>query len=149
MTVMGETSGAQLPSMSLSWVTLAAIVVIGIFSLFSLWMGFRAFGSENPENSTYYIFIGTAGFAAIGYMFFRTKAVATARKPDVPKVNVVTTLECPSCDLKRVRDFQRGDYIYKDDEPCTRCEGTMLITGIHRRAEPEKARRSLLGTRPR
>jgi hypothetical protein len=40
--MMSETSGTQYPSMSLSWVTLAAIVVIGIFSLFSLWMGFQA-----------------------------------------------------------------------------------------------------------
>ncbi len=136
---MGEATGAEFPSMSMSWVMLAAIVVIGIFSLFSLWMGFRAFGSENPERSTYYIFIGTAGFASIGYMFFRTKAVMI-RKPEVPKVQVVTTLECPSCDLKRVRDFQRGDYIYKDDEPCSRCEGTMVITGIHRRSEPKRRR---------
>ncbi len=136
---MGETTGTEFPSMSLSWVMLAAIVVIGIFSLFSLWMGFRAFGSDNPEHSTYYIFIGTAGFAAIGYMFFRTKAVMIKRM-EVPKVQVVTTLECPSCDLKRVRDFQRGDYVYKDDEPCTRCEGTMVVTGIHRRAEPKRKR---------
>lgn len=136
---MGETTGAEFPSMSLSWVMLAAIVVIGIFSLFSLWMGFRAFSSDNPERSTYYIFIGTAGFAAIGYMFFRTKAVMIKRM-EVPKVQVVTTLECPSCDLKRVRDFQRGDYVYKDDEPCTRCEGTMVVTGIHKRAEPKRKR---------
>ena len=143
MMMMGETSGTAFPSMSLSWITLAAIVVIGIFSLSMLWMGFRAFGSEHPEYSTYYIFIGTAGFAAIGYMFFRTKAVSTARKPDVPKVGVVSVLECPSCELKRVRDFKRGDYVYKDDEPCTRCEGTMLITDIHRRPEPEKKTRRL------
>jgi hypothetical protein len=138
---MGETTGAELPSMSLSWVTLAAIILIGIFSLFSLWMGFQSFGSDNPENSTYYIFIGTAGFAAIGYMFFRTRAVMATRRPTVPKVDVVTILECPSCNLKRVRDFKRGDYVYKDDEPCTRCEGNMVITGIHRREEPTKKKR--------
>ena len=119
--------------MSMSWVTLAAVVVIGLFSLLSLYMGFQAFGSDNPEQSTYYIIIGTAGFAVIGYMFFRTKAVTTSKKPDVPVVEVVTILECQSCNLKRVRDFQRGDYIYKDGEPCTRCDSTMLITGIHRK----------------
>ncbi len=136
---MGSTTGTEYPSMSLSWVTLAVVVVIGIFSLFSLYMGFRAFGSENPENSTYYIIIGTAGFAVIGYMFFRTKAITTTRrKSDAPKVDVVTILECPSCNLKRVRDFKRGDYVYKDDEPCTRCDGTMVITGIHKRAEAKK-----------
>jgi hypothetical protein len=39
-----------------------------------------------------------------------------------------------------VRDFQRGDYVFKDDEPCTRCEGKMVITGIHRRPD-EKSKR--------
>ena len=131
----------ETPMMSLSWVTLAVVVVIGIFSLLSLWLGFQAYGSEHPEQANYYIIIGTAGFAAIGYMFFRTKAIASSRKVEVPKVNVVTILECPSCDLKRVRDFKKGDYVYKDDEPCTRCEGTMIITGIHRKAEPKKQTR--------
>ena len=125
------------PMMSMSWVTLAVVVVIGIFSLLSLWLGFQAYGSEHPDQAIYYIVIGSAGLSAIGYMFFRTKAI-TDKIPDVPKVEVVTILECPSCDLKRVRDFQRGDYIYKDNEPCTRCEGTMVITGIHRRAEPKQ-----------
>ena len=136
---MGETTGAQYPSLSLSWMTMLAVVVIGIFSLVSLYMGFQAYGSEHPEHANYYIIVGTTGFAAIGYMFFKTKTI-TSRKPTVPKVDVVTTLECVSCNLKRVRDFKRGDYIYKNDEPCTRCEGTMLITSIHRRAEPKKKR---------
>jgi hypothetical protein len=139
--MMSETSGTQYPSMSLSWVTLAAIVVIGIFSLFSLWMGFQAYGSDNPENALSYIVVGTAGFAAIGYMFFRTKAVMSSPKRSiVPEVEVITTLECPSCNLKRVRDFQRGDYVFKDDEPCTRCEGKMVITGIHRRPDEKNKR---------
>ena len=128
----------QLSNMSMSWVTLAAIMVLGGISIYMLWMGFQSYGSENPEYAMYYIFSGTAGFAVIGYMFFRTKAMTTT-KPDVPKVDVVTILECPSCNLKRVRNFKRGDYINKDDEPCTRCEGNMVITGIHRRAEPKKS----------
>ena len=137
---MAETSAPQTPMMSQSWVALVVVVVIGVFSLVSLWMGFQSYGGEHPEQATYYIIIGTAGFAAIGYMFFRTKTITTKKKPKVPNVDVVTILECQSCDLKRVRDWQRGDYVYKDDEPCTRCEGTMLITGIHRRVEEKKKR---------
>jgi hypothetical protein len=130
-------SETQYPSMSLSWVTLIVVVIIGVFSLFSLYMGFQAYGSEHPEQANYYIIIGTAGFAAMGYMFFRTRAIASI-KLDVPRVNVVTTLECPKCDLKRIREFQRGDYVFKDDEPCTRCEGQMVITRIHKREKPKR-----------
>lgn len=117
--------------MSLSGVTLIVVVVIGVFSLFSLYLGFQAYGSDSPEQANYYIIIGTAGFAAIGYMLFRTKTFSST-KLKVPQVKVTTTLECPQCGLKRVRGFERGDYVFKDDEPCTRCEGNMVITRIHR-----------------
>jgi len=130
-------SETQYPSMSLSWVTLIVVVIIGVFSLFSLYMGFQAYGSEHPEQANYYIIIGTAGFAAMGYMFFRTRAISSI-KLDVPRVNVVTTLECPQCDLKRIREFERGDYVFKDNEPCTRCEGQMVITRIHKREKPKR-----------
>jgi len=136
---MGERGGTAYPSMSLSWMTLLVVVAIGVFSLVSLYLGFQAYGSDNPEHASYYIIIGTAGFAAMGYMFFRTKAISTTRLK-VPKVDVVTTLECPKCGLKRIREFKRGDYVFKDDEPCTRCDGQMVILRIHRR-EDEKAKR--------
>ena len=134
---MGEKSGSEYPSLSLSWTTLIVVVVIGVFSLFSLYMGFQAYGSDNPEQANYYIIIGTTGFAAMGYMFFRARALAS-RRLEVPKVDVVTTLECPQCDLKRIREFAHGDYVFKDDEPCTQCEGMVTITSIHRREKEKK-----------
>jgi hypothetical protein len=132
-------AGPQTPMMSLSRVSLAIVVVIGVSSLMFLWLGFQSFGGDNPDLGNLYIVVGTSGMATIGYMFFRTKA-GSSKKPPFEKAEVVTILECPSCDLKRVRDFKRGDYIYKSDEPCTRCEGTMTIKGIHRKAEPKKKR---------
>ena len=74
---MVETEAPQTPMMSQSWVALVVVVVIGVFSLVSLWMGFQSYGGEHPEQATYYIIIGTAGFAAIGYMFFRNASRAT------------------------------------------------------------------------
>lgn len=136
---MGEQRGAAYPSLSLSWTTLIVVVVLGVFSIFSLYMGFRAYGSDHPEQANYYIIIGTTGFAAMGYMFFRARAVTAARL-EVPQVDVVTTLECPQCGLKRIREFAQGDYVFKDDDPCTRCEGSMTVTRIHRRkGEKEKS----------
>jgi hypothetical protein len=127
----------SIPSMSMSWVTLAIIAVIGIFSLWSIFMGLETMNTNEPGNFLYYMVIGLVGFAAIGYMLFSTRS-ARSKKIDVPQVDVVSILECPSCNLKRVRDFKRGDYVNKDDEVCTRCEGNMVITGIHKRAEPKK-----------
>jgi len=120
-----------------SWITLAAMIIVGALALVSLYMGFQAYGNEEIEIAFMYMIIGTSGFIAIGYAFFRPKP--TSMDPLKPKkFDVITTLECPQCNLKRVRAFQRGDYIYKNDEPCTRCEGKMIITSIHTRKEEKK-----------
>ncbi len=124
--------------MQASWIAYAAILIVGFLSLFSLYMGFINYG-DNTDIAIIFIFLGAAGFAAIGYMLFRGKPVATAKDDTltIKKVEVYTTLECPKCQQKRVRDFKRGDYVFKDDEPCTRCDGLMVITKIARKKEEE------------
>ena len=120
-----------------NWITLAAMIVVGALALVSLYMGFRAYGDQEIETAFMYLVIVASGFIAIGYSFFRAKP--TAKESLEPKkVDVITTLECPQCNLKRVRSFQRGDYIFKRDEPCTRCDGQMVITAIHTRKEEKK-----------
>jgi len=130
---------STIPSVGFPWGTLIAVVVVGAFSLLSLYLGFEAMASGRTEDANYYLLLGSTGFAAMGYMIFRSR-VTTVRKPTVPRVEVVTTLECPGCGFKKVRAFRRGDYIFKEDEPCNHCEGKMVITRIHRR-EKKKVRR--------
>ena len=120
-----------------NWISLGLMVVVGAIALASLYMGFREYGDNNIETAFMYILIGVSGFAAIGFSFFRAKPV-TEKKSGPKEAEVVTTLECPQCNLKRVRAHQVGDYIFKMDEPCTRCEGHMTITRINARKDPEK-----------
>ena len=118
-------------------VSLVLMVVVGAIALVSLYMGFQEYGENNMETAFMYILIGVSGFAAIGFNFFRSKPIA--KQTSGPKsVEVITTLECPQCNLKRVRAHQVGDYIFKNDEPCTRCDGNMVITRINTRKDPKK-----------
>ena len=118
-------------------VSLVLMVVVGAIALVSLYMGFQEYGENNMETAFMYILIGVSGFAAIGFSFFRAKPIA--KQTSGPKsVEVITTLECPQCNLKRVRAHQVGDYIFKSDEPCTRCDGSMVITRINARKDPKK-----------
>lgn len=137
---MGGNQGNASPSagMTASWVAYAAILIVGLLSLFSLYMGFINY-ADSSDIALVYLFIGAAGFAAIGYMLFRSKPATTKSDAlEVKKAEVFTTLECPKCQQKRVRDYKRGDYIFKDDEPCTRCDGMMVITKISRKKEEDK-----------
>jgi hypothetical protein len=122
---------------SQNWISLGLMVVVGAIALVSLYMGFKEYGDNNLDTAFMYILIGVSGFIAIGFSFFRAKPVAKT-KEDSKEVEVMTTLECPQCNLKRVRTFQPGDYIFKKDEPCTRCEGFMTITRINARKDPNK-----------
>ncbi|MFH2110321.1 MAG: hypothetical protein ABIJ47_03555 [Candidatus Bathyarchaeota archaeon] len=124
-------------SASQNLLTLAAMILVGALALVSLYMGFRAYGDGEIETAFMYLIIGASGFIAIGYSFFRAKPTVKDTL-ETKKYDVITTLECPQCNLKRVRSFQRGDYIFKRDEPCSRCDGQMVITAIHTRKEEKK-----------
>jgi DNA-directed RNA polymerase subunit RPC12/RpoP len=53
----------------------------------------------------------------------------------------MSTIECNKCGVKNVREFQRGDYIFKETERCQKCNEKMLITAIYREVkEKEKER---------
>ena len=67
----------------------------------------------------------TAGFLAVIGVVALTMSLITLRqsrkqaaemKIESPKV--MTTIECKKCNTKTVREFQRGDYVYKDLEVC-------------------------------
>jgi hypothetical protein len=135
---MAETDAGPLAGgASQNWISLGLMVVVGAIALVSLYMGFREYGDNNMEIAFMYILIGVSGFVAIGFSFFRAKPVAKTQ--DGPKeVEVLTTLECPQCNLKQVRAHQVGDFIFKKDEPCNRCEGNMVITRINARKDPKK-----------
>jgi hypothetical protein len=134
-----QDASAPAAGMQASWLAYAVILVVGILSLFSLYMGFINYG-DSMEIALIYLMIGASGFAAIGYMLFKGKPGGAAKEEPltIKKVEVYTTLECPKCQQKRVRDFKRGDYVFKDDEPCTRCDGLMIVTKIARKKEDEK-----------
>lgn len=56
----------------------------------------------------------------------RMLKILTAEPP-----KMTTTLQCGKCGIKNVRDFQRGDYIYKQtDEPCPNDKEKMTISAI-------------------
>jgi hypothetical protein len=52
---------------------------------------------------------------------------------------VTTTIECRKCGFKNVRDFQRGDYVYKELEACQKCpDDKMIITAIYKEVKEKE-----------
>jgi hypothetical protein len=73
------------------------------------------------------------GFIAMGlssYLLLQSRRRGTAMKTETPAT--MTTIECRKCGFKSVREFQRGDYVFKELEMCQKCDDRQIITSIYR-----------------
>ena len=116
---------------------LAIILVTFILSLIALYIAFGNIISQNDLPSSYsFLAVSLFGLALSGYLLMQTRQKPMRKLLELPQV--LTTLECLNCDFKNVRDFQRGDYIFKDNGPCQKCDKTMKITAIYREAKKKE-----------
>lgn len=114
---------------------LALLLIAFILSLTALYIAFEEIISQTEALDAYsFLAIGLGGLAFSVYMLFQMRSKPTHSVMEVPRV--LTTLECPKCDFKNIRDFQRGDFIFKKEGTCQKCDEPMTITGIYR--EPKK-----------
>lgn len=81
--------------------------------------------------------IGLIALALSGFLLYQSKLQSAQIKIEVPKV--MTTIEC-KCGEKSVREFQRGDYVYKEvDVPCPKCPTTkQMITAIYKEVKEKE-----------
>ena len=94
---------------------------------------------QNTEASWVLLLLGFVGVSLSTYVLFQTRRRLSKLKIVVPPV--VTTIECKKCGFKNVREFQRGDFIFKEGEPCQKCNDKMLITAIYREVKDKEKNR--------
>jgi hypothetical protein len=69
--------------------------------------------------------------AMSGYMLMQSRKRTMRLKIETPPT--MTVVECKKCNTKTVREFKRGDYVFKELEPCQKCpDDKMLITAIYK-----------------
>jgi multidrug transporter EmrE-like cation transporter len=81
--------------------------------------------------------IGLIALVLSGFLLYQSKLQSKQVKLEVPKV--MTTIEC-KCGGKTAREFQRGDYVYKEvDIPCPKCPTThQMITAIFKEVKEKE-----------
>jgi hypothetical protein len=110
---------------------LMMILVAFILSLIALYVAFESLGTQTDSYDAYsFLAIGFGGLALSAYLFLQSRSKPNVLALELPRV--LTTLECPKCDFKNIRDFQREDYIFKKAGSCQKCNETMTITAIYR-----------------
>jgi len=113
-----------------SSVVLLIIFVTLALSLSALILAIQAYNYGNDVVAAYLLLIGFIGVASSTYVLFQTRKRIMRLRIETPPIT--TTIECRKCGFKSVREFQRGDYIFKEVEPCQKCNEKMLITAIYR-----------------
>jgi Na+-transporting NADH:ubiquinone oxidoreductase subunit NqrC len=145
MMTQNQTSSAN---KKISNYIMAIVVVVLVLSVISLILAASSYltgisTTSNPVTSSQTAQDDlTAGFLAVVgvialtmsiFTLYQSRRQAAEMKIEVPKVMTIIQCTNTSCDFKASREFQRGDYVYKElDAPCTKCSGKQMITAIYK-----------------
>lgn len=125
------------PMRRISSLFLAIILVTLVLAIVALYQAVNAFRTEDLNTGINFAMIGATTLALSAYMLFQTRR--KMQKFTIKMQRVATTILCQKCGFKTIRDFQRGDYIFKDAEECPKCNEKMLIASIYREAKKKES----------
>ncbi|MCS7120326.1 MAG: hypothetical protein RMJ07_04420 [Nitrososphaerota archaeon] len=109
---------------------IAVLLALSIFSLFQAFEIYRRTGL--PDFLA--IFLSISAIILSFYMVFQLKSRPIKLGFEIPKV--FTNIQCRSCEFRQVREFQKGDYIFRQMDPCPKCNSPTYVSSIFR--EPEE-----------
>ncbi len=81
--------------------------------------------------------IGLIALTMSVFTLYQSRRQVSEMKIEIPKV--MTTIECKKCATKTVREFQRGDFVYKELDACQKCpEEKQMITAIYKEVKEKE-----------
>ena len=121
-----------------SYLMLIVLIVLAL-SVVSLFMAVETFFFGDPYAAAILGGIGAIAMTLSLFLFYQSRRQAAEVKIEIPKV--MTTLECQNkgCSNKTIREFQRGDYVFKDlDVSCGKCGGKQMVTAIYKEVKDKE-----------
>jgi len=128
MAKMSGKGNASVATRVSSFVLLIIFVTLAL-ALAAIVLAVYLYNTE-PGIATYWLLLGFIALALSTYVLFQTRQRILRLRIEAPPIT--TTIECRKCGFKSVREFQRGDYVFKEVEPCQKCNEKMIITAIYR-----------------
>lgn len=117
-----------------SFVLLIIFITLAL-SLTALILALNAFATDQAI-AGWLILIGFIGVGLSTYVLMQLRKRVSRLSIAVPPIT--STIECKKCGFKSIREFQRGDYIFKEVEPCQKCNEKMMITAIYREVKDKE-----------
>jgi uncharacterized MnhB-related membrane protein len=115
------------------------VLIVTALSIVALFIAFETYILGDTLAALILAGIGSIALALSFFMLYQSKKQAAQVKLDIPKVT--TTIECTNkeCSSKSTREFQRGDYVFKDlDVPCGKCGAKQMITAIYKEVKTKE-----------
>jgi cytochrome c oxidase subunit IV len=132
---------SQTHAIRISVFVLAVIFITLALSLAALYLSIDAYWNQNEIAAGYFLVIGFIGLLLSSYMLLQTRR-KVARIASLEAPQIMTTITCLKCNVKNVREFQRGDFVFKEVGQCPQCNEKMIISAIYREIkEKEKEER--------
>jgi hypothetical protein len=131
---MSEKSSSASASIS-TYLLMIVLIVLALSTVALIW-SVTALVEGDQTVAGYLLVIGFIAMGLSVYVLFQSRKRAASMKIEAPKV--MTTIECRKCGIKNVREFQRGDFVYKDLEPCQKCDDKMVITAIYKEVKEKE-----------
>jgi hypothetical protein len=115
---------------------LTIVLIILALSIMALLFAVSAFVVGDQVVAGYLLIIGFITMGLSTYLLLQSRKRVANLKIEAPKI--MTTIECIKCGLKSVREFQRGDYVYKELDKCQKCDDKMTITAIYKEVKEKE-----------
>jgi cytochrome bd-type quinol oxidase subunit 1 len=112
------------------------VLIVLALSVVALVLSVQVFSEGNQIVAGYLLVIGFIAMGLSAYVLLQSRRHVTSMKIEAPKV--MTTVECRKCGFKSVREYQRGDFVFKELEACQKCEDKMLITAIYKEVKEKE-----------
>jgi hypothetical protein len=131
---MSQNSSAT--STRISTYLMMIVLIVLALSIVALLLSVNAFTAGNDMLASFLLVIGFLAMGLSVYVLLQSRKRAASMKIEAPKV--MTTIECKKCNFKSVREFQRGDFVFKDLDPCQKCNERMIITAIYKEVKEKE-----------
>jgi ABC-type multidrug transport system fused ATPase/permease subunit len=132
---MGMSENSSPTTTKISTYLMSIVLIVLALSIVALILAVNFYPSR-PDMAVFLLLIGFIAMSLSVYILFQSRKHMASMKIEAPKV--MTTVECKKCGFKSVREFQRGDFVFKELEACQKCEDKMLITAIYKEVKEKE-----------
>jgi hypothetical protein len=130
-------SGTSTPATTkISTYLLMIVLIVLALSIVALLLAVQVYLVGNEIVAGYLLVIGFVAMGMATYVLFQSRKRVASMKIEAPKV--MTTVECRKCGSKSVREFQRGDFVFKELDSCQKCDDKQLITAIYKEVKEKE-----------